>query len=130
MTNSAGANDASNRTPPGSVSPARPFTERLPVEWNARYRARGTPLWLRCRVVDISIHGAGLVLVDDSTDPLHTIVIDLQPPGRADGIVLRAEVRHSSTAEGQRRIGIEFWRSGPLDEQALRDEVARLAELR
>jgi hypothetical protein len=66
-------------------------------------------LWLRCRVVDISIHGAGLVLVDDSTDPLNTIVIDLQLPGRADGTVLWAEVRHSSIAEGQRRVGIEIF---------------------
>ena len=130
MTNAAGANDASNGTPPGSFSPARPFTERLPVDWNARYRVRGTQLWRRCRVVDISIHGAGLVLVDHSTEPLDTVVIDLQPPGRADGIVLRAEVRHSSMAEGQRRIGVEFCRSGRLDEQALWDEVARLAELR
>ena len=70
------------------------------------------------------------MLVDDSTDPLNTIVIDLQLPSRADAIVLRAEVRHSSMAEGQRRIGIEFSRSGFLAEQALRDEVARLAELR
>jgi c-di-GMP-binding flagellar brake protein YcgR len=97
---------------------------------DALYRVQGPPLWLRCRVVDISTHGAGLLLVDEVTDPMHKVVIELRQPGRTDRIVLNAEVRHSSLTDGARRIGIEFLDVGRLDELALCELIARHAEPR
>jgi PilZ domain len=111
------------------VVPARLFAERQPIELDALYRVQGPPLWLRCRVVDISTHGAGLLLVDEVTDPMRRVVIELRPPGRTDRIVLNAEVRHSSLTDGERRIGVEFLDVGRLDELALCELIARHADL-
>ena len=60
---------------------------------------------------------------------MRTVVIELRPPGRTDRIVLNAEVRHSSLADGQRRIGVEFLDVGTFDELALCELIARHAEL-
>jgi c-di-GMP-binding flagellar brake protein YcgR len=95
---------------------------------DAVYRVEGPPLWLRCRVVDISTNGAGLLLVDEVTDPMRRVVVELRPPGRTDRIVLHAEVRHSSLTEGRRRIGVEFLDVGRLDELAICALIARHAE--
>ena len=108
---------------------ARSFAERRPVELEARYRVEGPPLWLRCRVVDISTRGAGLLLVDEMTDPLQTVVIELRSPGHGDRIVLEARVRHTSLVDGRRRIGVEFLEMGPLKEGALCELMARQADL-
>ena len=112
------------------VVPARSFAERQPIALDAQYRVEGPPLWLRCHVVDISTHGAGLLLVDEVTDPMRTVVVELRAPGRDDRIVLKAEVRHSALVDGQRRIGVEFLDMGPLDENALCDLMVHQAELR
>jgi c-di-GMP-binding flagellar brake protein YcgR len=112
------------------VVQARSFADRQPIELDAVYRVQGPPLWLRCRVVDISTHGAGLLLVDEVTDPMRRVVIELRPPGRTDRIVLNAEVRHSSLTDGGRRIGVEFLDVGCLDELALCELIARHTELR
>ena len=114
---------------PAAIVPARSFAERQPIDLDAQYRVQGPPLWLRCRVVDISTHGAGLLLVDEVTDPLRAVVIELRPPGRTDRIVLNAEVRHSSLTGGRRRIGVEFHDVGTFDELALCALIASHAEL-
>ena len=108
---------------------ARSFAERHSIELDALYRVQGPPLWLRCRVVDISTRGAGLLLVDELTDPMRRVVVELRPPGRSDRIVLNAVVRHSSLIDGDHRIGIEFLNVGRLDELALCALIARHAEL-
>jgi c-di-GMP-binding flagellar brake protein YcgR len=108
---------------------ARSFADRQPIDLDAQYRVQGPPLWLRCRVVDISMHGAGLLLVDEVTDPMRTVVIELRPPGSTDRIVLNAEIRHSSVTDGQRRIGVEFLDMGTFDELALCELIARHAEV-
>ena len=87
-------------------------------------------MWLRCRVVDLSTNGAGLLLVDEVTDPMRRVVVELRPPGRTDRIVLHAEVRHSSLSDGRRRIGVEFLDVGRLDELALAALIVRHAEPR
>ena len=106
----------------------RSFAERQPIDLDAQYRVQGPPLWLRCRVVDISTHGAGLLLVDEVTDPMRTVVIELRPPGRTERIVLNAVVRRSSLTDGLRRIGVEFLDVGTFDELALCELIARHAD--
>jgi hypothetical protein len=126
--NAREANDTSISTA-ADVVRARSVAERQPIDLAAQYRVQGPPLWLRCRVVDISTHGAGLLLVDEVTDPMRTVVIELRPPGRTDRIVLNAVVRHRSLADGRHRIGVEFLDVGTLDELALCELIARHAEL-
>ena len=100
-------------------------TDRIQVHWDARYRFPGGLSWYRCHVVDISLDGAGLVLVDETALPLHSVVVELQPPSHPDGIALKGDVRHSSlTAAGRRRIGIQFVDSGPFDERSLAELIA------
>jgi c-di-GMP-binding flagellar brake protein YcgR len=100
-------------------------TDRIQVDWDARYRFPGGLSWYRCHVVDISLDGAGLVLVDDTALPLHSLVVDLQLPNNPDRIALRGAVRHSSvTTEGRRRIGIQFVDIGPFEEHSLAELIA------
>ena len=68
------------------------------------------------------------MLVDEVTDPMHTVVIELRPPGSSDRIVLNAEVRHSSLTNGRRRIGVEFLDTGTFEDLALSELIARHAE--
>ena len=93
------------------VEQARTFAERSLVDWEARYRHCGGTGWRRCRVLNISMHGAGLLLFGR---------------GQTYGIALTGEVRHSTvTDDGRCRIGIEFV-DVPLSERhALRDIVSR-----
>ena len=70
-----------------------------------------------------------MLLVDELTDPMRRVVVELRPPGRTDRIVLDAEVRHSSLIDGGRRIGVEFLDVGRLDELALCELIARHANL-
>jgi hypothetical protein len=73
------------------------------------------------------MHGTGLELIDDTTDPLHSLVVELQPPSYTHAIVVRGTLRHSSlNAEGRRRIGVEFVDIGPFEERALAELIARL----
>ena len=125
MTNISGANDAS-RIPwrPGTRE-ARPFNERRRVSWGARYRTPETDSWLRCQVIDLSAHGAGLVLIDDTNEGLSSVVVELSEPGCTYGLVLNGEVRHASLLDGRRRVGIEFVDVGPINEWALREWVER-----
>ena len=71
-----------------------------------------------------------MLLIDEVTDPMHRVVIELRQPGRTDRIVLDAEVRHSSLTDGAHRIGVEFLDVGRLDELALCELIARHAEPR
>ena len=70
-----------------------------------------------------------MLLVDELTDPMRTVVVELRPPGHTDRIVLNAVVRHSSLIDGEHRIGVEFLDVGRLDELALCALIARHAEL-
>jgi hypothetical protein len=100
-------------------------TDRMQVQWDARYRVpRGTS-WFRCHVVDISLEGAGLCLIDDTAHALHTVVVEMHPPSHSEPIVLRGDVRHSAiTTSGRRRIGIQFVDLGPFDERSLAELIA------
>ena len=100
-------------------------TDRIQVQWNARYRVPGGTSWFRCHVVDISLDGAGLSLLDDTAHALHSVVVEMHPPSLPDAIVLRGEVRHSAiTTDGRRRIGIQFVDIDPFDERSLADLIA------
>jgi len=105
---------------------ARALSLRALVDWEARYRDRLGTLWLRCRVLDISTQGAGMLLVEETTDPLDAIVLELKTPGRTNThLLLSGQVRHSSVTDGRRRIGVEFVDLAPSDERALREVLAR-----
>jgi hypothetical protein len=95
------------------------------VCWEARYRTPDADSWLRCRVTDLSLRGAGLVLIDDTNESLSSVVIELSEPGSTYVLVLSGEVRHDSLADGQRRVGIEFVDVGPIKQWALRDWIER-----
>ena len=124
MTNTYGAEDASNDTSwIPSTREARPFNDRLRVSWQARYRTPDADSWLPCQVIDLSVHGAGLVLFDDTNESLRSVVVELSEPDCTYGLVLSAEVRHDSVVNGRRRIGIEFVDVGPINEWALREWV-------
>jgi len=109
--------------------PARASTVRSPVQWEARYRDRYDVVWRRCRLLDISMHGAGLLLVDDVVTPLRSVVLELRTLGRVYGIALNGEVRHSSVADGKRRIGVEFVDIGDAEARALREILVRRCKL-
>lgn len=95
------------------------------VSWEARYRTPGAETWLRCRVTDLSMHGAGLLLIDDTNESLSSLAIELSQPGSTYGLVLSGEVRHDSVADGRRRVGVEFVDVGPIKQWALRDWIER-----
>ena len=103
----------------------RPYNNRLRVTWAARYRTSDSGSWLRCQVIDLSVHGAGLIVIDDTNEPLSSVVLELSEPGCTYGLVLNGEVRHDSLVDGRRRVGIEFVDIGPIKEWALREWVER-----
>jgi len=65
------------------------------------------------------------VLIDDTKEPLSSVVVELSEPGSTYGLVLTGEVRHDSLVDGRRRVGIEFVEVGPINEWALREWVER-----
>jgi hypothetical protein len=82
--------------------------ERVPVEWEALYGPEATPS-LRCRVLDVSIAGAQLELVDDPGGDFDCVFIELRAPERTlGGVVLRGEVRNFASNNARRVMGIEF----------------------
>jgi hypothetical protein len=125
VTDTSGADDASSAFSSPNASETRPLNDRTRVCWGARYRTPDTDSWLRCHVIDLSVHGAGLVLVDDTNESLSSVVVELSEPGCTYGLVLSGEVRHDSLVDGRRRIGIEFVDVGPINEWALREWVER-----
>jgi len=116
--------DASTARTASDAVPGRSFAVQQPIGLDAQYQVEGLPLWLRCHIVDISTHGASLLLVDEVADPLRTVVIDVRAPGRADRILLRGEVHHSSFADGRHRISVAFFDTGIFDELALCELIA------
>ena len=124
MTDTSEADDAF-RTWWSAAGVTRPFGDRMRVSWEALYRTPGADSWLRCRVIDLSTLGAGLLLIDDANESLSSVVVELSEPSSTYGLVLSGEVRHNSLVDGQRRIGIEFVDIGPIKEWALRDWIER-----
>jgi hypothetical protein len=123
--NNSGADDAPSTSWFPRARETRPFNDRLRVSWGARYRTPETDSWLRCHVIDLSVHGAGFVLIDDTNETLSSVVVELSEPGSSYGLVLSGEVRHDSTVDGRRRVGVEFVDVGPINEWALREWVER-----
>ena len=124
MTNTSSA-DASSTAWSPNARESRPYNDRICVTWRARYRTPDTDSWLRCEVIDLSAHGAGLVLIDESNESPSSVVVELSEPGSTYGLVLIGEVRHDSLVDGRRRVGIEFVDVGPINEWALREWVER-----
>jgi hypothetical protein len=103
---------------------------RSVVVWDARYRARYGIQWGRCQVLDISMRGAGLLLVENIEEALTDVVLEIRTMDGSYGIALTGEVRHSSTADGQHRIGIEFVDLSPFEQLGLRAVLARRCALK
>ena len=101
-------------------------TQRVAVHWDARYRLSGTARWFRCRVVDVSMSGVGLMLCGRTEDPFTSVVVELRPPNRARGVVVHGEVRYTSAdRDGGRRVGVEFVNVGAYEERSLRELICR-----
>jgi hypothetical protein len=99
--------------------------ERVRVEWPALYATAPETPSLRCHVLDISIDGARLALVDDPGEPLDHVCVELRPPDIEASLVLRAEVRNEAMNGGPRLIGIEFFNSTPRARLVLAELIAR-----
>ena len=74
------------------------------VDWEGQYSIEGDPerRWRPCRVVDISPAGAGLELLETTSEEMLNRPINVLVP-------LRGNIRHSGSGDkGSRRVGIEF----------------------
>src|SRR5262245_37809856 len=100
--------------------------ERVRVKWDALYGPEGSAPSLRCRVLDASIAGARLELVEDPGGQLDLIRVELDAPELgANGLTLRAEVRNVSSNKGRRVIGVEFYDTHNRTRLVLTDLIAR-----
>jgi acetamidase/formamidase len=107
------ANDEQRRSP------------RYAADWAARYRLDERDEWRVCRVVDVSLDGAALELVDVTfveglTGPIVVQVASIS--GDQIGVTLRAVIRrHEQLDNGRMLVGVEF--------SVLRDEERNLLRL-
>jgi c-di-GMP-binding flagellar brake protein YcgR len=95
-----------------------------------RYGPDGSssPAWSRCRVLDVSIGGAGLELVGPgaSAGAGDRIVVDLQlVRTNTARVTLTGEVRHVTPIDDGVRVGLHFVDVGELEEALLARLVAR-----
>jgi len=101
--------------------------ERVPVEWDGLYGLAGAPS-LRCRVLDVSIAGARLELVEDPGGALEFIVVELRAPEhQGSGPTLQAEVRSIASNNGPRTVGVEFFNTTNRARLVLAEFITRYA---
>jgi hypothetical protein len=106
-------------------------TERVPVGWLARYRLDSHGPWLTCRVIDVSVEGAGFELPENADAPRSRLIfLELQWGEDArGGIALRADVRSLSfAANGRHRIGVKFVNVTSFERQFLMEMIKHSAE--
>jgi hypothetical protein len=104
--------------------------ERVPLGWDARYRLDSHGPWLTCRVIDLSLDGAGLELPENVSAPTsRLILLDLECCEERPGdVALRADVRSLSfAANGQHRVGVMFVNVNSVERQFLADVIKRTA---
>ena len=98
----------------------RRLLPRQLANWRGRYMIEGDPeqRWRDCRVVDISSAGAGIELLDATPEETEgkKIILAFQ---------LRAEVKHTRTADDKVRVGMQFVELSEVEQRYL----AALAEL-
>ena len=100
--------------------------ERVRVKWDALYGPEGSAPSFRCRVLDASIAGARLELVDDDGGHLDLILVELDATELgANDLTLRAVVRNLSSNKGRRVIGVEFLDTHNRTRLALTELIAR-----
>jgi hypothetical protein len=77
--------------------------------------------WFDCRVIDVTLRGAGLEL--DGAWPASgewTLIVQLRLSGEARSLQLRGHVGNESAGDGGRlRVGIEFFNMTPVDRDLL-----------
>ena len=101
--------------------------ERVRVQWDGLYGLGGEPS-LRCRVLDVSIAGARLELVEDPGGQLDFIVVELRAPKHeGSGPTLQAEVRSIASNNGPRTVGIEFFNTTNRARLMLAELITRYA---
>jgi hypothetical protein len=96
--------------------------------WLGRYALveRDRPGWSRCRVVDVSTGGAGLVLHGPQVTVGDRLVVDLQlVRSNMEPVTLTGEVRHAGDADDGLRVGIRFVDVGELEGVLLQRLLAR-----
>jgi hypothetical protein len=110
---------------------------RAPVAWQVRFRIAGgtAERWHECRVLDVSVAGAGLEVAPGDAALLARgrLVVELGlagdvSDGGGGGLQLTAWVRHVTADDGATRVGITFVNMTALERDILGAMVARRAE--
>jgi len=85
--------------------------DRRPAGWIARLRPDGArDAWSRCKVVDVSETGAGLIASGTPIEEGTRLTLELPgDDGESTGAQMHAIVRHVTTSpDGTMHLGIEF----------------------
>ncbi len=104
---------------------------RYAVDPSLRHDEDDTPAtaldWARCRVLDVSLRGAGLELLGPPVGVGDRLVVDLRLlRSNMASVTLTGEVRHCSPGpHDARRVGLEFVDVGDLERVLLQRLVKR-----
>lgn len=102
----------------------RRAVERQATDWSARYTVDEHPelAWGQCRVIDVSLGGAGLELLGPATDEMvgRHVVLELEVAEQVARLHLRGTVRNANpTPGGGIRVGVEFDDLGDIERAIL-----------
>lgn len=94
----------------------RRLVPRQFTDWPGRYILEGAPSdsWRDCRVTDVSLAGAGLVLSGTSVE-------EAKDRGLILAVELQAVVRHVSEGRAGLRAGIQFANLSAAEKEYLRE---------
>lgn len=86
------------------------------TDWPGRYLLEGAPsdAWRDCRVTDVSIAGAGLVLSGSTVEEVDT-------RGLVLSVELQAVVRHVKEGRAGLRAGVQFVNLSEAEKEYLRE---------
>jgi|SRR5579862_4642155 len=99
----------------GDEEPGIDLCRRVPTDWLGRYRFDDDPgaAWGDCRMIDISIIGVGLELLDNPPPALDLVgrrlALEVQASvGESAQIRLVGEVKYAVPQQDGMRVGMEF----------------------
>ena len=89
-------------------------SQRHPTNWVAKYRVSADAPWRKCRIVDMSAHGATVELHDLAPGESFRYRIDLRVLSMSQdavGVMLRAQIYCRSRHPHGLLVGVEFVRN-------------------